>query len=398
MAVGYLITVILLGAGTCCALWPPGTATRNDGSRPAPRWGAAAYLLGMTFSEAPLFPLLIAASSTALAAAEGQLQNPWGVAGAAGMALVAGGLLLVAARAVRSRAAAWQSLDRDVGAYTGSAPKNTGLPGPRRPGYGLAVLGLLMPFRRRRRDVRRIANLHYGGPRRRLDLYLPRRQPVTGGVFIHFHGGRFVSGAKSRESLYLLHRLAAHGWACISADYTLAPAGRFPEYVVDAKRVIAWVRSSGPEYGTGSGPVIVAGNSAGAFLAAFAALTPNRPELQPGFKDADTSVAGAVCLYGYYGRVHGSDPQSSALARIHAGAPPFFILHGDRDSIVPVEHGRGFARALATVSLQPVAWCVLPGAQHSFDYFASVRARCTAEAIERFVGWVQVRGERRVEP
>ena len=45
----------------------------------------------------------------------------------------------------------------------------------------------------------------------------------------------------------------------------------------------------------------MAGSSAGAHLAAMAALTINDPNYQPGFEHDDTTVTGAVCLYGYYG-------------------------------------------------------------------------------------------------
>ncbi|KAD4007226.1 alpha/beta hydrolase fold domain-containing protein [Arthrobacter yangruifuii] len=388
MPTGYLITVILLGLSTLCALAPPGTGGRGNGPRPRSpfRWGTAAYLAGMTLNEAPMVPLLFGAAVTALAVTEGEVSSAAGMAAAAGMALVAAGLRLVAERAVRHRAAPAQVLETPLGHGRRNAA------GPRAfvtAGVGAVLAGLFLPFRRRRRGVRRLKDLQYGefGRHNTLDLYLPRTGPAAGPVFVHFHGGRFVSGAKNRESLYLLYRLASHGWTCISANYRLAPAAGFPDYAVDAKRVIAWVRTTGAAHGAGGGPVVVAGSSAGAFLAAFAALTPNQPDLQPGFEDADTSVAGAACLYGYYGRVQETNPDSTPAAHLFPGAPPFFLLHGDKDSVVPVQHGHRFARALAAVSRQPVFWCRLPGAQHSFDYFASVRTRFAAPAIEEFADW-----------
>ena len=57
-----------------------------------------------------------------------------------------------------------------------------------------------------------------------------------------------------------------------------SPSGReFPDHLIDAKRVIAWVREHGPEYGADPSKVFVAGSSAGGHLAALAALTPNDP-------------------------------------------------------------------------------------------------------------------------
>ncbi len=48
------------------------------------------------------------------------------------------------------------------------------------------------------------------------------------------------------------------------------------------------------------GFVAITGGSAGGHLAALAALTPDDPEYQPGFEDADTSVQAAVPHYGIY--------------------------------------------------------------------------------------------------
>ncbi|MCQ1953098.1 alpha/beta hydrolase [Arthrobacter sp. zg-Y238] len=375
---------------TCCALWPPGAASPRNRPSIRSRWSVAAYLIGMTVNEAPLFPLLLGVAATAFAIGEGDVSAPLGTAAVGGMAIVAAGLVWVAVRAVRDRGVAAAALDACLG---GGWRAVLGREAPAVAGRGAVVAGLFLPFRRRRRDVQRISGLRYGelGRENTLDLYLPRRRPAQGPVFVHFHGGRFVSGAKNRESLYLLHRLASHGWTCVSANYRLAPAARFPDYVVDAKRVLFWVKTHGAAYGAGTGPMVVAGNSAGAFLAAFTALTPGRAELQPGFEDADTTVAAAVCLYGYYGRVQGTNPDSTPAAYANPSAPPFLLLHGDRDSVVSVDHGRDFARTLAGISRQPVVWCRLPGAQHSFDYFASVRARFAAEAIEGFADWAQAR-------
>ncbi|MCC3275029.1 alpha/beta hydrolase [Arthrobacter sp. zg-Y20] len=346
----------------------------------------------MTFSEAPVFPLLLGAAATALAVVEGDTSTPAGAAGAAGMVLVAAGLLLTGWRAVRSSTAPVQALNEGLSA--GGHRYSTG---PEHAPFGLrdVLAGIFLPFRRRLHGVRHIRNLQYGpaGKDNTLDLYLPWGGPQAGPVFVHFHGGRFVSGAKDREALYLLYLLASRGWSCISANYRLAPGAQFPDYAVDAKRVIAWVRTQGAQHGVGTGPPVVAGSSAGGFLAAFAALTANRPELQPGFEETDTSVAAAVCLYGYYGRVAGEDPGSTPAAYARPDAPPFFILHGCKDNVVPIGHARGFADMLRGVSRRPVVWCPLPGAQHSFDYFASVRSRAAAAAISDFACWALAQNE-----
>src|SRR6185437_7225355 len=129
------------------------------------------------------------------------------------------------------------------------------------------------------------------GPDRahRVDIYCSRAAAATRPVLIHFHGGGFVSGGKSRESVALLNQLAADGWLCLSANYRLRGAGQHPNALIDAKRVIAWIRAHADEFGADPSSVFLAGCSAGAHLAVSAALTPGRVELQPGFEDSETS-------------------------------------------------------------------------------------------------------------
>ena len=111
---------------------------------------------------------------------------------------------------------------------------------------------------------------------------VPIRRAVP--TLIHLHGGAFVSGRKNSEARPLIYRLASQGWLCISANYRLSPAATFPDHLIDVKKVIAWVREHGHEYGADPAVVFVAGSSAGAHLAALAALTPNDPAFQPGLR------------------------------------------------------------------------------------------------------------------
>jgi acetyl esterase/lipase len=131
-----------------------------------------------------------------------------------------------------------------------------------------------------------------------------------------------------------------------------------PEQLSDAKGVIAWVRAHGVEYGANPAALFVAGNSAGATLAALAALTFDDPRLQPAFEDANTSLSGAILLYGFYdwpdttstwspaGRERSELLPASPLPRARTDAPPFFVLHGDRDTTLPVARARLFASAM----------------------------------------------------
>ena len=199
-------------------------------------------------------------------------------------------------------------------------------------------------------------------------------------------------GKKNREALPLLYRLASQGWVCVSANYRLRPAAKFPDHLIDVKKVIAWVREHGYEYGADPAVVFVAGSSSGGQLAALAALTPNDPAYQPGFEHADTSVSAAICLHGYYGYPGTKDRSpSSPLAYDGTDAPPFFVAHGDRDSLLPAAMARLFVEGLRATSSNPVIYAELPGAQHGFDRFHSLRFDTVVEAIEAFTAWVRSR-------
>ena len=158
--------------------------------------------------------------------------------------------------------------------------------------------------------------------------------------------------------------------------------------VIDVKKVIAWVREHGHEHGVDPDAVFLAGSSAGGNLASTAAFTPNDPAFQPGFETVETSVAGVVSLYGYYGRVSSGDPPSSPVDYATTSAPPFFVAHGDQDTLVVVDDARCFVDELRTRSSNPVAYAELPGAQHGFDLFRSRRFETVVDAIEAFAAWV----------
>lgn len=87
--------------------------------------------------------------------------------------------------------------------------------------------------------------------------------------------------------------------------------------------------------------------------------------------------------------------EASPITKVRPDAPPFFVLHGEDDSIIPVPEGREFVEELRKVSTSPVAYSEIPHAQHAFDFFGSPRGHYTAEAIERFLSWVHAQG---IEP
>jgi acetyl esterase/lipase len=248
----------------------------------------------------------------------------------------------------------------------------------------------------------------------RLDIYRPRRaaNDAPRPAVIQVHGGGWLLGSRQEQGIPLLNHLAANGWVGFNVDYRLSPRATMPDHVIDVKRAIAWVRQNAEELGIDPKRICITGGSAGGHLTALAALTANDPELQPGFEEADTSVVAAVPFYGVYdftdpeglywpefeswvlGRVvikerlseaPGLYRQSSPFHRIHAGAPPFMVFHGADDSLIPVDDARRFARRLEEVSDETALYVELPGAEHAFDLFPSLRTARVVEGIERFL-------------
>jgi acetyl esterase/lipase len=371
--VGYLIPVALVAASTACAVRRP----RHSG-----RSGTAALLVGFGAASVPGWLMGCLAALTAFTWWSGDLLTPLGLVGLVlAVGALAGLALVVAASGRPTRAAVARAFSASgLSAELPAAGRDTLLVPRATPG------NVLLPFRRRRGDVERIRDVSYGpDPRRhRLDLYRSRETPPTGPVLVHFHGGHFVSGRRDRESLPLLYHLAAAGWIAVSADYALGGAAAFPQAHVDAKRAIAWVREHIARYGGDPAQVVVAGNSAGAHLALFAALTADEARYQPGFEHARTAVAAAVGLGGYYGPLLADRPDSAVAAHVHAAAPPVLLLHGENDPVVPAEAARRLAHQLTSVSRAAVVHATLPRAGHNLDYFHSSRTRAVIAAVAGF--------------
>src|SRR4029450_10760219 len=69
-------------------------------------------------------------------------------------------------------------------------------------------------------------------------------------------------------------------------------------------------------------------------------------------------------------------------------APRFVVIHGDRDTMVPVEEARRFFALLREAIPGKVAYAEIPGAQHAFEIFPSVRTMFVVQGVERFLAWV----------
>ena len=271
------------------------------------------------------------------------------------------------------------------------------------------------------RDYAHDTDISYGdyGARNHLDIW--RRPDLDrdgrAPVLLQVPGGAWMVGSKRQQAYALMSHLAELGWVCVAINYRLSPRSTWPDHIVDVKRALAWTKEHIAEYGGDPNWIAITGGSAGGHLSALAALTANDPQFQPGFEEADTSVRAAVPFYGVYdftrtddaihpltvptlakyvfklGRADISEPfrTASPITHVSADAPPFFVLHGRNDSLIPVEQARAFTKRLRDASRQPVVYAEMPFAQHGFDIFGSTRAAHAAVAVEQFLAEVYER-------
>jgi acetyl esterase/lipase len=379
MPIGYLITTGVVAAVALLAV------ARRRPSRSSPF--RLSNVIGFWLNW-PLAVFLFLVASTALAIDQYGGGSPVFRIGLGFVLLASGGLFVLRRRALGTSPAVERALDEGLGPdWREDVDADLAARLCRRPSLARV---LLAPVFARRHGVRRLANIRYGPARRAnlLDLYRDRSDRSGRPVLIHFHP---LFGSKRLGSRYLFSRLAAAGWVCVSANYRHDSGKESSASLIDVKKVIAWVREHGPQYGADPDAVFLAGSSLGAHLASQAAFAPGDGTLQPGFEGADTSVAGVISLNGYYGHVSRSGPPSSRLPYATIDAPPCFVAHGDQDLLVIVEDARSFVEQLRATSSNPVVYAELPGAQHGFDFFRSRRFDTVVDAIEAFADHVRPR-------
>jgi acetyl esterase/lipase len=242
---------------------------------------------------------------------------------------------------------------------------------------------------------------------------LPNQQAP---VLVFVPGGGWVHGSRLMQGYALMSHLAAQGWVCLSIDYRVAPHHRWPAHLTDVKTAVAWAREHAGEFGGDREFVAIAGCSAGGHLAALAGLTGNDPQMQSELPaGANTAVDAVVSLYGRYDWEDRSTPervrfmdflervvvagttashpdvfrQASPIALVNRSAPPFFVIHGTADWIIPVDQAQSFVERLRSVSNSQVCYLELPGAGHAFDLMDGARTGSTMAAVGLFLTQVR---------
>jgi acetyl esterase/lipase len=388
-----------------------------NATRPVPGTPASVPAMFAGWLAAELAPQLLAATAldAGIAVARHGVRAERGtlLAGAVAAAGYAG----LMARGHGARGEVEDALREAIGDYHADLPRV-----PDEADLATPWRSLINPFRMSHVDVVATRKLPYaeGGRRFELDVYRHRDAPQDSPVLLQIHGGGWVIGEKEQQGVPLMMHMAARGWTCAAINYPLSPKARWPEHIVAVKRAVAWLREHVHEHGGDPSFIAVTGGSAGGHLAALTALSANDPQWQPGFTDVDTTVQACVPHYAVYDFTDESGSRASKVRlrsllrrwvmpedasypddyraaspifRVHADAPPFFVLHGTNDSLVPIADARAFVAALREISKNPVAYAELRGAQHAYDIFPSIRAAHVVRGVERFLEWARATSE-----
>jgi acetyl esterase/lipase len=204
-----------------------------------------------------------------------------------------------------------------------------------------------------------------GGETLTLDLYRPEKISAPLPVIIWIHGGGWNRGGKE---LCPAVALVDDGYAVASVDYRLSSVAPFPAQIQDCKAAVRWLRANASTYRLDPDKVGVWGNSAGGHLAALLGTSGGVSELEGDGDNMQYSsrvqavcdVAGPVDLEALTnsppkaifaieellgGPLEKNKAKATAASPIHyisKDDPPFLIVHGDSDSLIPVEQSRRF--------------------------------------------------------
>lgn len=189
---------------------------------------------------------------------------------------------------------------------------------------------------------RTVQDAAYGaGPRQKLDIYAPGAGAGPRPVLVFFYGGSWRSGAK-RDYGFLGDAFAARGFVTVVPDYRVAP-DVFPSFLEDGAAAIAWVQANIAAHGGDPSRIVLAGHSAGAYIAMMLALDAHY------LRDAGATapVRGAAGLAGPYDfypfdvpatrDAFGAAPDPQVTQPVHfarADAPPLWLGWGERDETV----------------------------------------------------------------
>lgn len=226
-----------------------------------------------------------------------------------------------------------------------------------------------------------------------VDIYVPAT-PGPHPLVMYIHGGGWVGGHTRHSGALadfpaVLAALAAEGFTVASLEYRLSAEAKFPAQAQDAKAALRFLGTHAAEYAIDPERVGLWGGSAGGHLAALTALSCHDADLDPNAA-TDVCPTAAVVWYGVFDfgalvasrpgaadtaaeRLLGCDGRCTAAQLASAspatyigpGDPPFLLIHGTDDKVVPVLQSRTAEEKLKAAGV-PVEAIYIPAVDHSF--------------------------------
>ena len=224
-----------------------------------------------------------------------------------------------------------------------------------------------------------------------LDLYVPPASAVPTTptdlppLVVWIHGGGFHSGDRrvlpeTYPPNSVFDRLVAAGVAVATVDYRFSGEATFPAQIDDVHAAIDYLRRFAPAYGFDADRIGTWGESAGGALAALAGLTSGQvsavvawyPLTDLAHHHAERSDSVEAELLGAApAAVPELAAAASAVMRVTGDAPPFLIVHGDADGVLPLDQSERLHTALLTVGASSTLH-VVPGADHCFEGYGDI--------------------------
>jgi acetyl esterase/lipase len=247
-----------------------------------------------------------------------------------------------------------------------------------------------------------LAYIPNGHERQKLDIYVP---PGDGPkpLVVWVHGGAWKQGSKDRTPAIAL---LTQGYVVASINYRLSQHATFPAQIQDCQAAIRWLRANADKYKIDAKRVGVWGASAGGHLVALVGTADNCDAWEPigecrdqsakvqcvldwfgpadlaMYKDAATRDGSSIAQL--IGETNGDAAAKHRIASpvtyITADDPPFLIMHGDKDLLVPLQHSQRLLELLKEkeVSAELVTFA---GAGHGGADFISESSRAKIEAF-----------------
>lgn len=240
-----------------------------------------------------------------------------------------------------------------------------------------------------------------GHVRQKLDLYLPARADGPLPVVVWIHGGAWLGGSKEGCPAV---PLTAKGYAVASINYRLSQHAVYPAQIEDCKAAIRWLRANAKKYGFDPEHIGVWGASAGGHLVALLGNSGDVKDLEG--KDGNLDQSSRVqCVVDWFGptdftKFRGShDNPDAPEAKLIGGPvrqkqeaaakanpityvtkddPPFLIMHGEDDNVVPINQSELLDEALRKAGV-PSTFIRIPGNGHGGPGFLNPENRARIE-------------------